>query len=120
MVPQWDPEKKVYTLPFYDRASLTSVHNFMLARPEAPDDTQLLCGKRAHEGASVAILTLTLTLTLNLNLTPHPNPNPNPPTLTLTLALNLTLTLTLALALTPTLTLARRRCSRCSRAARRS
>ena len=53
MVPQWDPEKKVYTLPFYNRASLTSVHNFMLARPEAPDDTQLLCGKRAHEGASV-------------------------------------------------------------------
>ena len=35
MVPQWDPEKKVYTLPFYNRASLTSVHNFMLARPEA-------------------------------------------------------------------------------------
>jgi len=59
MVPQWDPEKKVYTLPFYNRASLTSVHNFMLARPEAPDDTQLLCGKRAHEGASVATLILT-------------------------------------------------------------
>ena len=84
MVPQWDPERKVYTLPFYARASLTSVHNFMLARPEAPDDTQLLCGKRAHEGASVATLTLTLTLILTLIPNPSPNPNPTPPTLVLT------------------------------------
>ena len=28
------------------------MHNFVLARPEAPDDTMLLCGKRAHEGVS--------------------------------------------------------------------
>ena len=26
----------------------------MLARPEAPNDTMLLCGKRAHEGANCA------------------------------------------------------------------
>ena len=30
--------------------SLIKVHNFVLARPEAPDDTMMLCGKRAHEG----------------------------------------------------------------------
>ena len=47
-----------YTLPFYERASLLSTHNFVLVAHERDSDTMLLCGKRAVEPDGAGVYSL--------------------------------------------------------------